>query len=146
MAVAPTLAILTGISEFEMRYRIGFPSSMRLSPALIAGTPVHFGGRIDGGMDFGSSREHSVTLTAESDWAAKTELPVEDYAPDKAYRFTRYIGGEYDYYNRGNIAYAGVSRKVPYLGYTWAWTSVRLGLITSPLSRFIPLPYIYWRF
>lgn len=143
---APTLSVLTGHSEVETRLRFRLPKDTRITPAFIAGSPLHFGARTDFGIDLGPEKEHSLTLTLETNWAAKTDIPVKKYAPDKAYRFTSYIGGEYDYYILGNILYGGVSRRVPYFGFTYGWEHFHLGFITSPLSNFLPLPYFYWRF
>ena len=143
---APMLSILTGDGEVEMRRRFGLFENMRITPAITAGTPIHFGGRLDLGIDLGMDRQHSVTLTFETKWSAKTAIPVEKYSPDKAYRFTGYLGGEYDFYFAGNVAYIGLVRQVPYLGYTWAWEHFHVGLITSNRSRFFPIPYFYWRF
>lgn len=146
MLTSPTLSILTGESELEARYRFQLPENVRITPALIAGSPVHFGARIDFGINLGADLEHSLTFTTETNWAAKGDIPVPKYSPDRAYRFTSYLGGEYDYYNFGNVAYIGVSRRVPYVGYTWAWEHFHLGIITSNLSRYFPVPYFYWRF
>ena len=55
-------------------------------------------------------------------------------------------GLEYDFYHHGNVAYGGISDYILYGGYTWAWTHFHIGLITSPASKFLPFPYVYWRF
>ena len=61
--------------------------------------------------------------------------------------FTRFKWSvEYDQYRGGNLWYVGINDYVLYCGHTWAWEHVQFGLIGGPASRYLPLPYVYWRF
>lgn len=96
---------------------------------------IQFSG--DLGFDFGSSRQHSLNLGLD----LRVVEGVTD-AGEKRHRVLGDLRPEYDFYTGGNLFDVGVQRQLPFIGVTWAWKHVHFGLITSPFSYFIPLPYI----
>lgn len=154
----PTLSVLAGRGVFEIRRKIEIGDRWRLTPALFLGpTPYpeslrKFGFESDNaspyvqfssdlGVDLGASRQHSLNMGLD----LRVVQGVSDQG-EKKHRVLGDLRPEYDYYHGGNLFYVGAQRQLPYVGYTWAWKNIHLGLITSPYSYFIPLPYAYLRF
>ncbi len=130
MVRVPTLSILVGAARLEARHKVELGASARATPYVGAETPRHGVAGVDFGLDLGTGREHSLTVGA----GAK----IGPHGGGD-------VSAEYDFYHRGNVVYAGVVGRVGYLGYTWAWESFHVGLITSPASGFLPFPYVAWR-
>jgi hypothetical protein len=159
MIAVPSLSIFTGRGAVEVRRKWMLDARWRVTPSLSAGpvpVPNYFQSAgfqfdapptpysqfsVDLGADSGDVRQHS--------WNSGLDLRFTRGIDNRGERTTRVLGDlrfEYDYYTNGNLLYVGIGRKVPYLGYTWAWRRVYFGLVTSPLSYLIPLPYLFFRF
>lgn len=154
----PTLSVLAGRGAVELRQKFDLGHGWRLTPAFSLGPAPYpeaarrYGFESDNsapyvqfssdlGVDLGDARQHSLNLGLD--------LRVVQGVSDVGEKKRRVLGDlrpEYDFYTGGNLFYVGVQRQLPYVGYTWAWKNIHLGLVSSPFSYFIPLPYMYLRF
>ena len=145
LIAVPTLSLIVGYGRAEARHKFTLTPALRVSPFTFVETFHRLGAGSYVGFDFGSGSAHSITLGAA---VISDRRPVVDENGDARIerRMLPQWSLEYDWYNAGNLWYVGVDRYILYLGHTWAWSSVHTGLITSPRSGFLPLPYICWRF
>lgn len=158
MLSLPPLFYFTGRGALEVRYKNTIAENWRWTSGFGTGplpypdfaedlgfaaditTPfVQFSQ--DLGIDLGQTREHSLNAGLD----IRLTRGVKDDG-SRGHRLLADIRFEYDRYLGGNLYYAGVARQLPYVGVTWSWRVVHFGLVTSPMSYFIPLPYLYWRF
>jgi hypothetical protein len=108
-------------------------------------TPRHAGAGVNAGLDFGAEKQHSFTYGVRLRHGPIKELELKQ-RPVMRKRTVLRPNFEYDFYHAGNVLYAGMQDYLLYVGYTWAWETWHLGLVTSPAARFVPFPYVYWRF
>lgn len=154
----PALSLIAGRGAFELRKKFALGQNWRLTPALSSGpVPYYemarkFGFEVDRpkpyvqlatdlGRSWGSGLQHSANVGLDLrmvEGMAKTGGTKKRYLGDVRF--------EYDYYYASNLFYLGLQRQLPYIGLTWGWKRVHLGVVSSPLSYFIPLPYLYFRF
>ena len=145
MLRVPSLLMLVGYGRFEGRFRHDLGNQMRLSPYVFLETPRHGGLGSDVGWDWGEGQQHSVTVGGRWRYGPLATVK-EDGGPRRSSRGTWRPNAEYDRYVNGNVAFVGMSDYLVYAGFTWAWTSFHCGVVMSPASGLVPLPYIYWRF
>jgi hypothetical protein len=143
---APTAVILTGQSDIGLRQKFMLGDAWRVTPRIAFGTPIQFGVGADLGWDIDPARQHSLTIGAEWRLREKTDQPIQDGLAKDQYTVALTPSGDYTYYWSGHALYAGATGAVPYLGATYSFGDFFLGLVTSPKSRFVPLPYAYVRF
>jgi len=141
----PSLAMLVGYGRLEARHRWRLDDKGRFSPYAALETPRHLVLGADYGWDLGAQQEHSVTVGARLQYGPMAR-PGADGQPLYHSRPLVLPSCEYDYYWRGNVAYGGIDDYRIYLGHTWAFSRLHVGLILSPAAGFLPLPYAYWRF
>lgn len=138
MVRVPSALMLVGYGKVELRHRVRVGEATRVSPYVDVETPRHVGVGSDVGYDFGGSVRQSVSAGARYRYGP--------YATMRKKRGRLIPNFEYDAYIGGNLVYAGMSDYLPYVGYTWAFTSWHVGLIVFPVGGMLPLPYAYWRF
>jgi len=154
----PTGHFLTGQGKFEAKYKLDLGASMRLTPAVAIGPAIfpdlaksigfehmdvnpYVMASFDFGVNIGGQDEHSITVGLDLKSVKRRATGGE--IKRKILGDVRF---EYDFYHRGNVAYFGLFRQAPYVGYTWGFESTYIGLISSVSTSFYPFPYIYWRF
>ena len=108
------------------------------------GNSAYLAAGSDIGWSFGSHREHNLTASPKLYFQRRTQN--ENGRIVKKTVVSLELNGEYDFYHGENLAYAGLQASLPYIGYTWGFSSFYCGLVATHLSYFIPLPYAYWRF
>lgn len=141
---APSAALLVGYGRVEVRRRFQFENDVRLSPYVFAETPRKIGIGADYGFGFGSGKEQSLTVGARAQFTPRMEQVKT--GPRSRTHAGIIPNIEYDYYARGNDFYAGIADYIPYIGHTWSFKVWHVGLILSPYTSMIPLPYAYIRF
>ena len=146
MISAPTLIILTGRNDFEVKRKFLVSDKFRISPRLIAGSPVQFAGAIDLGGNFGDESQHSLNIGFEDRLLGKSSQPIQEDNALNEYRWRRIWMAEYDYYFSGQLSYIGHENGLIYFGITFGNGDWFYGAVTSPKSRYFPLPYVYVRF
>jgi hypothetical protein len=154
----PALSLIAGRGALELRKKFTLPRNWRFTPALSSGPVPYpeiarkFGFEVDRpkpyfqlsqdlGLDWGESLQHSANLGLD---VRAIDTVKKDGGTRK--KFLGDLRFEYDFYHAGNLFYVGLQRQLPYVGFTWAWRRVHTGIVSSPLSYFIPLPYVYFRF
>ncbi len=154
----PALSLIAGRGAVELRKKYSLGHKWRLTPALSVGpVPYYemarkFGFEVDRskpyvqlsndlGLNWGIDLQHSANVGVD--------LRMVEGASKNGGTKKRFLGDvrfEYDFYYASNLFYVGLQRQLPYVGLTWAWKRVHAGVISSPMSYFIPLPYLYFRF
>ena len=141
---APSLASLVGYGRLELRHRIKHNDSFQTSPYVFAETPRKYGMGTNFGFAFGESQEHSLTVGGRVQFTSRVHGTT--HGPRSSPHTKLLPNVEYDFYARGNVSYIGIADYMIYFGHTWAFDFWHIGLIASPRSGMIPLPYIYVRF
>jgi hypothetical protein len=174
MVTTPQPLLLPLMPGLTLKQKFEPLQGLRLTPALGASKPlflpVTYNAGLEIGADRGARREHSYTFKL-----TYTHIPPRDMLEldedanivVKKARTTDALstGFDYTYYTEdGNALYVGTSSVTPYIGFTFAWEHVRVGVLAFALygwqlkeyvpGLFIddnsyliaPLPYIYWRF
>lgn len=144
MLSAPSLASLVGYGRVEIRHRMKLEGSSQASPYVFAETPRKYGAGTNFGFGFGESRQHSLTLGGRIQFTPR--LHGTTHGPRSRLHTQALPNVEYDFYSRGNVTYVGIADYILYFGHTWAFDFWHIGLIASPRSGMIPLPYVYVRF
>lgn len=144
MLEAPSLTTLLGYGRVELRRRFRLEGDQRVSPYLFGETPKKYGFGSDYGWDFGPDKAQSLTIGLRLQFTQR--LAGTSAGPRSQLHTLALPNLEYDYYARGNVFYAGFADYIPYLGYTWSFSFWNIGLVASPYTSMIPLPYVYIRF
>ena len=154
----PALSLIAGRGAIELRKKFAIANNWRLTPALSSGPVPYsemgrkFGFEVDRpkpyvqlsndlGLNWGGSLQHSANVGLDV-----RAIDIVKKGGGTRKKFLGDLRFEYDFYHAGNLFYVGLQRQLPYMGFTWAWKRVHTGIISSPLSYFIPLPYLYFRF
>ena len=144
MLQAPSVATVLGYGRVELRKRYRLENRQRFTPYLFAETPKKFGFGSDYGWNFGQGHEHSLNVGARAQMTNRLEGTPK--GPRTRLHTIAIPNVEYDYYWRGNASYIGIADYIPYFGHTWSFAFWNFGLIASPFTSMIPLPYVYVRF
>lgn len=140
---APATSLIFARGAIAAKYKTRMYET-RLTPFIELGNSAYIAAGTDIGRNFGPSLKHSVTITPKL-YLQRRSLNVNGQIVKKLV-LSLELNGEYDFYYGGNLAFAGLQASLPFLGYTWGFSSFYCGLVASPLSNFIPLPFAYWRF
>lgn len=164
MLSIPTLPmIFAGPGQIDARYKIAINNAARVSPdasLFFHEGLVSFAAGATLGLDFGktSGSKKGAAAYNSLDIGAKVVSLRSAYRPksveeEKAYVWD--LGGNYlhstiefnHYTDSSNLFYVGATNSYgPYMGFTWGFESVHVGLVSSLPTMYIPCPYIYWRF
>ncbi len=144
MMMLPSVNALLGYGRAELRRRFRLDDGQRVSPYIFGETPKKYGLGSDYGWDFGEGKAHSVTIGGRVQFTQR--LRGTTAGPRSRLHTIALPNMEYDYYARGNVLYVGFADYIPYFGHTWSFSFWNIGLIASPYTSMIPLPYVYIRF
>lgn len=144
MLQAPSLATLFGFGRIELRRRFRLEGDQRLTSYVFGETPKKFGIGSDYGWNFGSDHSHSLTAGGRVQFTRR----LEGTSSGRRSRLHTIAipNFEYDFYSNGNDSYLGIADYIPYVGHTWSFSFWNIGLIATPLTSMVPLPYVYVRF
>ncbi|MBC7531342.1 MAG: hypothetical protein H7318_07175 [Oligoflexus sp.] len=141
MLQTPSLTTLLGYGRAELRRRFRLEGDQRVSPYIFAETPKKYGFGSDYGWDFGEDKAQSLTVGMRLQFTQR--LAGTSAGPRSRLHTLALPNLEYDYYAGGNVFYAGFAEYIPYLGHTWSFGFWNIGLIASPYTSMIPMPYVY---
>jgi hypothetical protein len=154
MLSVPTLPFVSGLFSVGAKYKLDINSKFRVSPeAHIGSYPsdsiAYASGGATLGVDLPNSRN---TIDFGSHIVHMKSAPLSDVLDGDKHDDKVFTGAtgrvEFNHYTQGgNLFYTGLaSLSGLYVGFTWAWENVHMGIISSTASLYFPLPYIYARF
>lgn len=151
---APTLPLLGGAIEASIKYKYILKPNIKVSPFASLGfsnkaRSITSSAGVMLGIDLTNDKAHNLNLGMGVSHGPPIKIKLDDKEEEEekiTIKTSTKFNIEYDYYTeKGNLFFAGFASGLPYLGYTWAWDNVHLGLTGTPLLP-IPLPFIYVRF
>lgn len=145
MLQTPATSLLFARGSIGAKYKLKDGSEhFRITPGLELGNTVYMAGAADFGWDLGDAHNHSITISPKL--YLQRRAMIAEGRSQRKWVISLELNGEYDFYQSGNLAFVGLISSSPYVGYTWGFDNFYCGVVSSPMSYFIPFPFAYWRF
>lgn len=143
----PTLPYLVNEGEFGLTFRskanlLYVVPRVSLTEDGLLGAEVAFGVDLDlERKQFFTVRRLRSKIGSIKRHGQKLDSRVEVTEPVDGY------GLEYDLYTDDwNLAYFGLNGDFPYFGFTYAFSTLHIGVMAGVETSYFPVPYFYWRF